>query len=152
MDWKNAVASAKGDRGFINAIANFDTAMAALLHKLPTIMADSRVTGEFIQFVRGAENGLAIYLPTPGRNNKIPYKTIKSGTFRLSKSVRDIYLEVGNKGDQAGRMFGVGHTHKAKPGRSQWFRQDWHDQTGHYPKNRCYSDQGDAYHYHCGAK
>ncbi len=150
MDWKKAVASAKGDRGFINAIANFDTAMAALFHKLPAIMADSRVYSQVGKFINGPKNGLAIYLPTPGKNNKIPYKTIKSGTFRLSKSVRDIYLEVGNKGGQAGRVFGVGHTEGHGTGRTQWFRQDWHEQIGHYPKNRCYSDQGDAYHYHCG--
>lgn len=48
---------------------------------------------------------------------------------------RDVYIEFGNRSDQGGRMFGIGHAQgKTAAGGPQWFRQDWHGTKGHNAK------------------
>ena len=71
-------------------------------------------------------------------------KRINVGTISLSKSRRDVKVELGRKEGQGGRMLGVGHTLGSGKGHMQWFRQDWH--TPHGASDERLIDP--PYHYH----
>ena len=149
-EWQNSMKDAKNQKGFVNAMADFDSAVAELAGKSAGIFSKKGVAKAMGEFIAGAKTALLIYGPTPqiAGNSPFPHKQIKVGTLSLSKSHRDIYLEVGVRTGQGGRMLGAGHRWSGT-GNKQWFRQDWHNPAGHNAQDLCFPVGGGSYHYHC---
>lgn len=57
---------------------------------------------------------------------------IQLGRFRLAKSTRKIFLDVGTSKDNRGRFCGIGHTQGSTKGHKQWFRMDYHSPHGNH--------------------
>ena len=66
------------------------------------------------------------------------------GKLSMSKIQTDIYVEIGVKSKQGGRMLGVGHTWSRKGVSKQWFRQDRH--SPHRAGDLCLVEAGASYH------
>lgn len=150
-EWQNSMKDAKNQKGFVNAMENFDVAVAELAGKSAAIFANKGVAKAMGEFIRGTRNALLIYGPTPeipGKVSPFPVKQVKVGTLSLSKSHRDIYVEFGVRSQQGGRMLGAGHRW-SREGNLQWFRQDWHSAVGHNSQSLCFPIAGGSYHYHC---
>jgi hypothetical protein len=150
-EWQNSMKDAKNQKGFVNAMENFDVAVAELAGKSAAIFANKGVAKAMGEFIRGTRNALLIYGPTPempGKVSPFPVKQVKVGTLSLSKSHRDIYVEFGVRSGQGGRMLGAGHRW-SREGNLQWFRQDWHSAVGHNSQSLCFPLAGGSYHYHC---
>ncbi|MFC3217330.1 hypothetical protein [Comamonas sp. JC664] len=69
---------AKNQKGFVNAMENFDVAVAELAGKSAAIFANKGVAKAMGEFIRGTRNALLIYGPTP----EIPGKV---SPFRLNR-------------------------------------------------------------------
>ena len=128
--FQELLKGAKKDKGFINAITNYDLAMANLGSNIPNIIAgitNGEVKAKVIEFIKGSKNNLLIFGPTPTR--EVPWissSRISIGEITLAKSRRKIQLETGRASQQGGRLIGLGHTFGNRPNFGQWFRMDWH--------------------------
>ena len=143
--WRGAYQGAKGDSEFVNAISNFDTAIASIASNSIKIFDGVSKSGKVKEFIDGRNNSLLIYGPTP--DEKTPWlksSQIKIGKISLSKSHRDVKLELGKAKKQGGRMLGVGHTFGKSKDHKQWFRQDWHPSHGAHDERLV----DPPYHYH----
>lgn len=134
--YQGLLKGAKKDKGFINAMTNYDLAMANLGSNIPHIIAgitNGEGKAKAIEFIKSPKNNLLIYGPTPLKGKPwIPSVKINIGEITLAKSHRKIQLEIGKVKKQGGRLIGLGHSQgeTKKAGHKQWFRMDWHDVHG----------------------
>ncbi|WP_172424607.1 RHS repeat protein [Vandammella animalimorsus] len=150
-EWQQGNDAAKNDLGFLHALSNFDEAMLHLASRSGRIFSHANVKSGVKEFLKGQaaknKSHILIYAPTPMVDIDFPVKHIKIGNISLSRLSADIYLEIGKRKKQGGRMIGVGHTWKSPNGSKQWFRQDWHPT--HDAGDICFQELGADYHYHC---
>ncbi len=153
-DWQSGVKNSKSDSGFITALSNFDEAIAHLASHSWKIFSHPNVEKGMTEFIKGQlakqKTSLLSFAPTPEKPEikiNFPARHIKIGTLSMSKTHADVYVEIGVKPNQGGRMLGVGHTWGRKGMSKQWFRQDWH--SSHGASDLCFVETGASYHYHC---
>ena len=146
-EWQGKYKKAQRDLGFVRAISDFDGALANFASNSGRIFLGLGAgnNNPINQFLKNNKNSLLIYGPTPEPNTSwfLPQR-INVGRISLSKSHRDVKVEIGKVTDQGGRMLGIGHTQGTTRHHQQWFRQDWHKPHG--AGNQRLVDP--PYHYH----
>ena len=151
VDWQSGAKASRNDSGFIAALSDFDEAIAHLASRSWKIFSHPNVEKGMKEFIKGQlakqKTSLLIFAPTPEIKINFPVRHIWIGKLSMSKTQTDIYVEIGVKSKQGGRMLGVGHTWGRKGVSKQWFRQDWH--SSHGAGDLCFVETNASYHYHC---
>ena len=119
------------------ALKNFDEAAIVLSRNFAWVLAQMttpKKESQIKQFFANPNNKLIIYGPTPFLKATpwfSPGTRIPVGKLKLTKSVRDIEIELGKALKQGWRIVGVGHSSGTKKDQgSQWWRMDWHNPHG----------------------
>lgn len=153
MQLMRQFSSANGvsEHGFVKAMKDIDEASIVLAKNFGWILSQMALPPKEIQirqFLSNPRNKLLIYGPTPYLRATPwlpPGTRIHVGKLRLSKSVRDVELELGRGSGQGGRIVGVGHSYGTQRNQGlQWWRMDWHSPHGAGTNDRI----DGAYHFH----